>query len=163
MTPLGFRPFRCRRGYCGLELAVLVASAMFEPGMAQAAVPPADDLAAEQMSVRELMRLDTELALNHAKRSLRKGEGVDSDGSGQYARSGVLKLIAIYGVGKKLLAEVTVGTQPYVYMHGQALPVGVKADSSAYMLRGISGSCVQLERNDEAHTLCLYPSSWTAR
>ena len=77
--------------------------------------------------------------------------------------SGSLNLVAIYGVGKKLLAEVTVGTQQYVYMRGQALPVGVKANSSAYLLRGISGSCVQLERKDEAHTLCLHPSLWTAK
>lgn len=125
----------------------------------------ADDLAAEQMSVRELMRLDTERALKTAKHSLRNegGAHADVESGARYAASGALKLIAIYGVGKKLLAEVTVGMQPYVYMRGQSLPVGVKASPSAYMLRGISGSCIQLERKDEAHTLCLYPSLGAAK
>src|SRR5690606_33351740 len=74
-----------------------------------------------------------------------------------------LKLVAIYGVGKKLLAEVMVGGQAHVYMRGQALAVGAKASPSAYLLRGISGSCVQLERQDTSHTLCLHPGLWTTK
>ncbi len=117
------------------------------------------------MSVRELMRLDTALALEHAKKSLgmQDSSGSGTRASNRMTHSGSLNLVAIYGVGKKLLAEITVGTQPYVYMRGQALPVGVKADPSAYLLRGISGSCVHLERKDEAHTLCLHPTLWTAK
>lgn len=146
-----------------MQLALLLFLSM--PIAAFGAAVRADDLAAEQMSVRELMRLDTEQALKIAKNTLRDDGAAAGgiDGGARYAASGTLKLVAIYGVGKKLLAEVMIGTQPYVYMRGQALPVGVKASSSAYMLRGISGACVQLERKDEAHTLCLYPSLWTAR
>jgi hypothetical protein len=123
------------------------------------------DLAADQMSVRELMRLDTALALDFAKKSLRSRDSNRTGTAGMdgMAHSGPLNLVAIYGVGQKLLAEVTVGTQPYVYMRGQALPVGVKSGASAYLLRGISGSCVQLERSDEAHTLCMRPTLWTTK
>lgn len=130
-----------------------------------AAVVPVDDLAAEQMSVRELMRMETELALSRARKALHKEDktGPDIQSGNRYGHSGALKLVAIYGVGKKLLAEVMIGAQPHVYMRGQALPVGTKSNPSAYMLRGISGSCVQLERKDEAHTLCLPPSFWTVK
>lgn len=154
---------RRNRGKWRSAIAAMVLLAMAVLGTAQAAAARVDDLAAEQMSVRELMRLDTELALSHAKNTLRKDGGAGADSRGQYARSGALKLVAIYGVGKKLLAEVTDGTQSYIYMRGQALPVGGKAGASTYMLSGMSGSCVQLERKSEAHTLCLHPALWTAK
>ncbi|SHG84075.1 hypothetical protein SAMN04488135_101398 [Pollutimonas bauzanensis] len=147
-----------------LEAAAHVLLALPGPAAPQAAAALADDPAAEQMAVRELMRLDTELALSQAKKALRS-EGLAGPGAADgslHTHDGGLKLVAIYGVGKKLLAEVLVGSQPRVYMRGQALPVGVKADPDAYRLRGISGSCVQLERKGEAHTLCLPPSLWTA-
>lgn len=119
-----------------------------------------DGPAADQMSVRELMRIETDLALGRARKSLRnldkKSQGAEEESP--VSRSGSLKLVGIYGVGKKLLAEVEIGAQAYVYMRGHALPVGMKASASSYKLRGISGSCVQLERKEEAHTLCLSPA-----
>ncbi|MBP6020187.1 MAG: hypothetical protein KA735_11905 [Burkholderiaceae bacterium] len=116
------------------------------------------------MAVRELMRLDTELALSASRGRL---TGVDKRSETALALSdqpgGQLRLVAIYGVGKRLLAEVLVGSQPYVYMRGHPLPIGAKAGSHVYKLGGISGSCVQLERQDEAHTLCLHPSLKASR
>ena len=128
-----------------------------------AAVAFASDISGDQMSVRELMRLETKLAIEQAKDRVKKlgssqGDSIDALG---LAQGSTLQLMAIYGVGKKLLAEVSIGGRPHVYMHGSALAVGAKADPSAFVLRGISGSCVQLERKDEAHTLCLPPSLWT--
>jgi hypothetical protein len=121
-----------------------------------------DDLAQDQISVRELMRLDTALALSQTKDKLhsrnRTTPAVDSRGLPTHG--GGLRLVAIYGVGKKLLAEVHIGSKPHVYVRGKALPVGVSADPSAFHLRGITGSCIQLERKDEAHTLCLHPALW---
>lgn len=111
------------------------------------------------MSVRELMRLDTALALSQSKSKLQGlGKPSAQDRHSSLAAKGGLKLVAVYGVGKKLLAEVAVGPHPYVYMNGRALPVGVKTSATAYRLRSITGSCVHLERNDESHTLCLNPS-----
>ncbi|WP_132583446.1 hypothetical protein [Paralcaligenes ureilyticus] len=130
---------------------------------ARASGPGADDLAVDQMSVRELMRLDAEQALAQTRARVagqnnsRAAQGVVS----KAAHGGTApRLVAIYGVGKKLLAEVLVGSQPHVYMRGQALPVGAKPGAAVPMLRGITGSCVQLERHDETHTLCLHPSLW---
>lgn len=112
------------------------------------------------MSVRELMRLDTALALEHARNRLRQ-QRVKPDqleAGAMPGRHGNLKLVALYGVGKKLLAEVAIGGQAHVYMRGQPLPVGAKAGPSTYLLRGMSGSCVHLERGGEEHTLCLNPA-----
>lgn len=124
-----------------------------------------DELAADQMSVRELMRLDTDLALSDARNRLRElargRQGAEQPGG--MAQSGSLKLVSIYGVGKNLLAEVAAGSRNYVYMRGQPGPIGQPADASLYQLRGINGSCVQLERGQESHTLCLRPSLWTAK
>ncbi|WP_143705468.1 hypothetical protein [Pollutimonas subterranea] len=126
----------------------------------RAAWASVDSLAAQQMSVRELMRIETDLALGRARKSLRNDDkrAQGSEGESPVSRSGPLKLVGIYGVGKKLLAEVEIGAQAYVYMRGHAFPVGMKASAASYQLRGISGSCVQLERKDEAHTLCLSPA-----
>jgi hypothetical protein len=122
--------------------------------------PPEDELMLEQISVRELMRLDTALAISQSKNKL-DGQGKPAalqESHRLLTQHEDLKLIAIYGVGKKLLAEVSVGAHPYVYMHGRALPVGLKSSAVAYRLRAMTSSCVQLERNDESHTLCLHPS-----
>lgn len=113
----------------------------------------------EQLSVRELMRLDTALALSQSKSKLEGRKPVALQESHRLlAPDEGLKLVAIYGVGKKLLAEVSVGTHPYVYMYGRALPVGLKSSAAAYRLRAMTSSCVELERNDESHRLCLHPS-----
>ena len=137
---------------CGLLLC--------STGWAQAQSLPADELAFEQMSVRELMRLDTALALSQSKNKL-DGRGKSSalkESHSVLAQAAGPRLIAIYGVGKKLMAEVLVGSHPFVYMHGRALPVGLKSSTTAFRLREITGSCIQLERNEESHTLCLNPS-----
>lgn len=143
--------------HCLLKLALgcglLMVSAVAHGGKT-------DDLAAEQMSVRELMRLDTALALNQSREKLRTRykSGTTVDDIGAVAQSGSVNLLAIYGVGKKLLAEVRVGAQSYVYMHGRLLPVGIKASSTALLLRGMTATCIQLERDEQSHTLCLHPS-----
>lgn len=123
------------------------------------------DFIADQMSVRELMRLESAFAVKQAQARVAKASpsGLPPETGEQLARSGRLQLVAIYGVGKKLMAEVVIDHQNHLYLRGRASAVGVKPSSSAYLLRGISGSCVQLERADEAHTLCLQPRLWTKR
>lgn len=131
---------------------------MAVPGLMQASVSSHEDLDSQQMSVRELMRLDTALALEQARARLRQHKhGQSMPGHSPLMHSGSLKLVAIYGVGKKLLAEVVIDQRKHVYMRGQSWAVGVKPDTSAYRLKGISGTCVHLERDGEGHTLCLHP------
>ena len=145
-------------------LALVLIAGVVAAAQAQTPDPANEDAAGEQMSVRELMRLDTALAVSQAHSALRgQRRSGPSDSQTALAQSGALKLVAIYGVGKKLLAEVMVGTQPHIYIRGKPFPVGQDGVESAYLLRGITGSCIQLERKQESHTLCLHPSLWTAR
>ena len=163
--PVRRQPINRKAGFRYLSL--------FLPGMVLLAfsfpstgVSRTDDLATEQMQVRELMRLDTARALDEARSGQRKDNNLapSADQANRYTQSGSLKLVAIYGVGTKLLAEVLVGQQPHMYVRGRALPIGLKGgDTSAYMLRGISGSCVHLERKSESHILCLQPALGTSK
>ncbi len=148
-----------------LDSAILAGALWLTPCMAHGLAAAENDSASLQMSVRELMRLDAELALKHLKNRMRKEHpGTEAIEAGaELANSAALRLVAIYGVGRNLLAEVMIGPRPHIYLRGKALAVGAKAGPSEYLLRGISGSCVHLERRQEAHTLCLHPGLWTAR
>lgn len=65
------------------------------------------------------------------------------------------RLVALYGVGKALMAEVQVGNQAYLYVKGQAYPAGYKGDKRVYQLKAMNGACVQLEKGMDKHSLCL--------
>lgn len=158
--PLGAPPSRerdqPRDARQGASKTAALAAQTVAPGRAS----DSGELAAEQMSVRELMHLETREALEQARGRARNHRYPDSAPAGVGPGREGLKLVAIYGVGKKLLAEVRVGSRPHVYLRGQALPLGAKAGAQVYRLHGITGSCVHLERRGEAHTLCLHPSQW---
>lgn len=121
-----------------------------------------EELASQQMAVRELMQLDTRLALERTRDRLQDSDLSQAGAAAASAlrHNGGPRLVAIYGVGKRLIAEVVIGAQTHVFVHGQATPVGMKAGASAYRLAGVSGTCVQLESKDDAHTLCLPPQTW---
>jgi hypothetical protein len=111
----------------------------------------------DAMSVRELMRLETQLALRQARQRTRAAEGK----GGRAVEAGVpgpdLELLAIYGVGSRLLAQVRHGGLTLVYMRGSALPVGFKGtpEQPVFRLTGLSGTCVELTRESVSRTLCL--------
>ncbi|MFV0284011.1 MAG: hypothetical protein ACK5JE_09500 [Castellaniella sp.] len=119
-----------------------------------AAAAPDDPQARwETRSVRELMQLD-----------LREAQQTASGSSASRQRTGpeslarpVLepRLVALYGVGRALMAEVQVGRRAYLYVRGQAWPAGHVGDRGVYQLRGMNGGCVQLERGKDRHSLCL--------
>lgn len=153
-----------------------------EPVRGQLQVAAGDDAIGQAtQQVYELMELETARAVERARHSADAGSGLHTQYYAADTAGGLhthddlskqahakhlperpegLKLVAIYGVGKKLAAQVVAGTQSFLYRHGQALPVGIPADSadtSMYTLRGISNSCVVLERDQKAQTLCLHP------
>jgi len=121
----------------------------------------ADALAAEQLSVRDLMRLDTELALRQARKKLDALEGQSRAPRNELALpASEPRLIAIYGVGAKLLAEVRVGDENHVYLRGHPFPVGSgKRQEGLYVLQAMDGRCVKLQREGEARRLCLSGSA----
>lgn len=112
------------------------------------------------MKVHELLYLDTQLALQLAREKQRvAGGGKLSAAPGAVASASPdpeLHLIAIYGVGTKLLAEVRHAGKSVVYMNGRSKALGSQeGDTATYRLSGISGRCVRLEREGQGNTLCL--------
>ena len=107
----------------------------------------------ETQSVRELMQEDLRVALQP------RTEGAAGT-TAAHADQGIRpvlapRLVALYGVGSALMAEVQVGRQAYLYVRGQAWPAGHVGDRGVYQLRGMNGACVQLERGEDRHSLCL--------
>lgn len=159
--------------------AVLVAAAVAISGAAwgtpleQVGSAHQDDGVPETMvrtarQVSELMEIEAAYAIERATYALETSGGMMGAASRpaeartrhDAADADGLTLVAIYGVGKKLAAQVMDGTTQYLYRHGQAYPVGMPTDApdaNVYQLRGISGSCVVLARDQQAHTLCLHP------
>ncbi|HEU0230572.1 MAG TPA: hypothetical protein VFR20_08365 [Burkholderiaceae bacterium] len=117
------------------------------------------------MLVRELMRLETRLALRQARQRAQAAETHGTPTSAATSSDLDLELQAIYGVGNKLLAQVRHNERTLIYLRGSALPVGVKdaAGNQAFRLVGLSGTCVQLAREAVSHTLCLTGSGSAGR
>lgn len=130
-----------------LCLACLVVGA--GAARARAASPPDPAESWETQSVRELMQQDLREALQAPAR--RSG----GEPSGPVRPVLAPRLVALYGVGKALMAEVQVGRQAYLYVRGQTFPAGHAGDPGVYRLRGMNGACVQLERGEDRHSLCL--------
>lgn len=127
------------------------------------ALPQIDGLDLEQMSVRELMRLDAEQALRIAR-----GRTAGASHPGRPERivrsmKAEPRLSAIYGVGQRLIAEVVVDDVTYLYRNGQALPVGVAPSEEVLLLQKISASCIDLKNAQSAHHLCLRPAQWVGK
>jgi len=142
--PDGMPAVRC----LALCLACLAAGAMAPRSHAASLPDPAGSW--EVQSVRELMQQDLREALQEPAR-----RGAGDGASGAVRPVLAPRLVALYGVGKALMAEVQVGRQAYLYVRGQAFPAGHAGDPGVYRLRGMNGACVQLERGEDRHSLCL--------
>lgn len=154
-TPISIERYRNR--VCAWLLPVC-AAALPSPTAASTDVPTVVLPQPEQrdMAVRELMRLDTELALSALRQQLLEQERRHAKSARPGPdRSGPLTLTAIYGVGNRLLAEVIIDSRSQVFMRGRPRAIDNGVPDSGFRLRGISGSCVDLERDTQQHTLCL--------
>lgn len=113
------------------------------------------------ITVRELMRLESEQALAEGRQ--RRGQSPQMarpsmEGAGRASQAGAgedVRLVGIYGVGKRLFAEVRSGSQAWLFLNGHSLPVGHTADAGLYRLREVAGACVRLERQSDETVLCL--------
>lgn len=115
-------------------------------------LPAPDPETWEVQSVRELMQRDIERSLAEARRRTEPAGGMVEVAGGRQAP----RLVAMYGVGRTLMAEVLVGPRAFLYMRGQAHPVGFANDQAVYQLRGMNGSCIQLQKAQVSHSLCLH-------
>lgn len=133
--------------------------------MSVQAAPRVDRLTDDQVSVRELMQLDTRQALTLARARFSELNPAMPEEPGRIARSmsAEPRLSAIYGVGRHLMAEVLLDQTLFLYRRGQALPVGVAPGDNVYMLKSITTSCVELQKPDALHHLCLRPRQWAGQ
>lgn len=137
---------------CLRQAPLLLICALLLPG-ARADVP-IENFEWEQETVRELLRRDIQQAIRSTAPQASK---VNATGSSVRPIESVARprLVALYGVGRQLMAEVQIGVRTLIYVRGHPFPIGHGADASAYRLRSMKGRCVQLERAHEQETLCL--------
>lgn len=118
-----------------------------------------DELAADQMSVRELMRLETEQTLQRLRAAAGGGQqrttSTVSNDLGELSADGAAaRLVAIYGVGRKLMAEVQVDGRRLLFMRGRPEAVG-PGRRHAMRLLSISERCVELALEQRRESLCV--------
>jgi hypothetical protein len=102
------------------------------------------------VTIDELLRLDTQAALMAARRSVvgsleRPGPAVVNDAE--------TLLLAIYGVGKSLTAELLIDAEPHIFRAKRALPV--LGRSRTYTLDRIAPPCVHLHKAGNPEVVCL--------
>jgi len=106
--------------------------------------------AQEPSVVEELLELDTQAALLAARRSV---VGPLSSPGPAVALASENLLLAIYGVGQSLTAEVLLGSEPYVFKSRRAQPTSGR--SMEYTLERIQPPCVYLKKEGRPEVLCL--------
>ena len=102
------------------------------------------------ITIDELLKLDTQAALLAARRSVvgsleRPGPAVVNDSE--------MLLLAIYGVGKSLTAEILIDAEPHVFRAARAQPV--LGRSRTHTLERIVPPCVHLQNSGNPEVLCL--------
>ena len=164
LMPWAARPTMAADGAVVSTGAGRVAQTIKQPHGVRAGLGAADQGGGDEhafITVRELMRLEGEQALAAARRRREQGPGLSPQSlekAGAAERAGAPeapRLVGIYGVGKRLFAEVRSGSQAWLFLNGHSLPVGRAADAGLYRLREMSGACVRLERRGTETLLCL--------
>lgn len=117
-----------------------------------------DELAIDQISVRELMRLETEQTLQRLRVAkggggLRENRGLPGVDGLPSSGAAATRLVAIYGVGRKLMAEVQVDGRRLLFMRGRPQAVGPGRDHAMRLL-SLTERCVELALNDRRESLC---------
>lgn len=137
----------------GLRLTGLLMAALH--GSSVASVSETDELARDQTSVRELMRLETAQALQRlrAERQTRAGLAEQRSTSTAGSKLSEAQLVGIYGVGRKLMAEVRVGERTLLFMRGRLQAVGPDK-THALRLVDITDRCVELQWGGQRQSLC---------
>jgi len=143
-----------------VEAAEATESAEAEPAVAAQAWAEGD-------TVRELLRADAQAAratppprqaadwLGPRAGGAPRASGGPADaphGSGAADR---VDVVAIYGVGKALHADISVNGRVSRYRAGRAAPLASASPGDSYVLQAIDVPCVRLRKSGEPHTACL--------
>ena len=100
--------------------------------------------------VEELLKLDTQAALISARQKV-VGPLTQSGPVTTHSTGNVL--LAIYGVGQSLTAEILLDSEPHVFKSRRQLPMSGR--SVQYILERIAPPCVYLKKLENRETLCL--------
>jgi hypothetical protein len=100
--------------------------------------------------VEELLKLDTQAALISARQKV-VGPLTLSGPAASHGTGNVL--LAIYGVGQSLTAEVLLDAEPHVFKNRRQQPMS--GSSVQYILERIAPPCVHLKKIEHRETLCL--------
>lgn len=143
--------------------------------VADAAVPAGEAGWAEGDTVRDLLRLDAQAARVTAPRQaadwLRPGTPQVAAHAARIGRAGGyagpeagdapgaadrIDVVAIYGVGKVLHADISINGRLSRYRAGRALPLASSPlGAQPYSLHAIEAPCVRLRKAGEPYTACL--------
>jgi hypothetical protein len=100
--------------------------------------------------VEELLKLDTQAALISARQKvvgpLTQPGPVTTHSTGNV-------LLAIYGVGQSLTAEMLLDSEPHIFKSRRQQPLSGR--SVLYILERIAPPCVHLKKLESRETLCL--------
>jgi len=135
----------CLRG-----VLLLFAAAFLSLSIAKAL---ASEILPHQSTVDELLRLDSQAALLAARKNIfgvtqQTQSNLGADAQAQQSH----QVLAIYGVGKILTAEVLLDSEPHVFKNSRARPIW--GPSLLYRLERIVPPCVYLKKTGQnRHTL----------
>ncbi|WP_231501687.1 hypothetical protein [Bordetella petrii] len=157
----------CRHARLRLRLAVVALAWGALPGAAWPADPtgaPVIEQAgwAEGDTVRDLLRADAQAA-QAARHPQQAADWLGPPHAGsprpslQAGQADQVDVLAIYGVGKSLHAEVSVNGRVARYRAGRAWPLEsqLSADAERYALLSIDTPCVRLRKAGAPLTACL--------
>jgi hypothetical protein len=100
--------------------------------------------------VEELLKLDTQAALISARQKV-VGPLTLSGPATTNSTGNVL--LAIYGVGQSLTAEILIDSEPHIFKSRRQQPLSGR--SFQYILERITPPCVHLKKLENRETLCL--------
>jgi len=104
----------------------------------------------EPSVIEELLQLDTQAALLAARKNV-VGTLAQPGPATNLSTENIL--LAIYGVGQSLTAEVLIDSEPHVFKNRRAKPVVGR--SVHYSLERMAPPCIHLKKNETPEVLCL--------
>lgn len=107
-------------------------------------------LPSEPSVIEELLQMDTQAALLAARKNI--VGPLNHEGPVVSLASHNL-LVAIYGVGQTLTAEVLLDAESHIFKNRRSQPVIGR--SAHYTLERIEPPCIYLKKNEQPEVLCL--------
>lgn len=117
------------------------------------AAPATAEIAQQQQVVRELMALENQ-QLQAPQRAATAAITANPASTPNFEGPDLI-LHAVYGVGQRLIAEVTFRGRSYLYLRGQAWPLGDPQGRSQLRLIEISSRCVRLVQKEQSFDACV--------